>query len=291
MAPAQQIRNPVEWGWAQLRFVVLALRGAAHAIQGGETAHRAAAPAVGRLTAADLREALRKGLEDFAAYRTDVVFLCLIYPVVGLVLSRLVFGYELLALIFPLASGFVLLGPLVATGLYEMSRRREQGAEVSWADAFAVAESPAFGAILALGLLLIAVFLVWLLAAYILFAVTLGPAPPASLAAFTRDVLTTGAGWTMIVAGMGIGLLFAVLVLTSSLISFPLLLDRDVGLWTAVATSLQAARTNPGPVAAWGLIVAGGLFLGSIPALLGLVVVLPVLGHGTWHLYRKLVPR
>ena len=117
-----------------------------------------------------------------------------------------------------------------------------------------------------------------------------GAAPPASVGSFVRDVFTTGAGWAMIVVGNAVGFLFAVLVLTISVVSFPLLLDRDEGLYTAVATSILAVVRNPVPMAAWGLIVAGGLVLGSLPALLGLIVVMPVLGHATWHLYRKLVP-
>jgi uncharacterized membrane protein len=120
---------------------------------------------------------------------------------------------------------------------------------------------------------------------------TLGPAPPASLGAFVRDVFTTGAGWTMIVVGCGVGFLFAVLVLMISVVSFPLLLDQDVGLYTAVATSVRAVLANPLPMAAWGLIVAGGLVIGSLPVFLGLIIVMPVLGHATWHLYRKVVPR
>jgi uncharacterized membrane protein len=93
----------------------------------------------------------------------------------------------------------------------------------------------------------------------------------------------------MIVMGIGIGFLFAALVLTISVVSFPLLLDRDVGLPTAVSTSIRAVAENPGPMAMWGLIVAGSLVIGSIPAFLGLIVVMPVLGHATWHLYRKVV--
>ena len=115
--------------------------------------------------------------------------------------------------------------------------------------------------------------------------------PPASIGAFVREVFTTGPGWTLIVVGVGVGFLFALLVLTISVVSFPLLLDRDVGLLTAVATSVRAVLTNPVPMAVWGLIVAGGLVLGSLPALLGLIIVMPVLGHATWHLYRKVVPR
>ena len=291
MAMENHIRNPIEWGWDKLKGATRALGSGAHAIHGAEHAPDATLPAVRRINAAELKDVLARGLADFAAYRTDVIFLCLIYPVLGLVLARLAFGYEMLPLIFPLASGFTLLGPIAAVGLYEMSRRREQGVDISWAQAFGVVRSPAFGAIVVLGLLLLAIFLLWLLAAYVIYEVTLGPQPPASIAAFARDVFTTGAGWALIGLGMGVGFLFALLVLTISVVSFPLLLDRDVGLYTAVATSIRAVRANPGPMAVWGLIVAGGLVVGSIPLLLGLAIVVPVLGHATWHLYRKIVPR
>jgi len=290
MANENHIRNPIEWGWHKLKGAGYAVGSMAHAVQGAEEA-RAAKLAVRRITIADLRDVLAKGLDDFGACRTDVIFICLIYPIVGLVLAHFAFGYDLLPLIFPLGSGFALVGPVASIGLYEMSRRREQGHEISWLDAFGVMRSPSFGAILVLGLLLLAIFLLWQGAAYGIYAATLGPAPPASIGAFLSDVFTTGAGGTMIVAGMGAGFLFALLVLTIGVISFPLLLDRDVGLLTAVATSARAVAANPLPMAVWGLIVAGGLVLGALPALVGLVIVVPVLGHATWHLYRKLVPR
>jgi uncharacterized membrane protein len=172
-----------------------------------------------------------------------------------------------------------------------MSRRREQGAEANWADAFGVVRSPSFGAIVVLGLLLLAVFLLWLGAAMMVYNATLGPQPPASITAFARDVFTTYRGWAMIGIGIGAGFLFAVLVLTVSVVSFPLLLDQEVGLDTAVLASVRAVIENPRPMAIWGLIVAGGLVLGSIPFFLGLIVVVPVLGHATWHLYRKVISR
>jgi uncharacterized membrane protein len=151
--------------------------------------------------------------------------------------------------------------------------------------------APAFGAILALGFVLLAIFLIWLGVAQGIYMATLGPEAPASLGSFVSDVLTTGPGWAMIVMGCGVGFLFAVLVLMISVVSFPLLLDREVGLYAAVATSVRAVVANPGTMAAWGLIVAGGLVLGSLPLLLGLIFVMPVLGHATWHLYRKVVAR
>jgi uncharacterized membrane protein len=284
---ADHIRNPIEWAGDQIRLAALAVGSLGRSLRGSQYAPL---PAVCRIKAADLRDVLVRGLGDFGAYRTDVIFLCLIYPVVGIVLTWLIFGYEMLQLLFPLAWGFALVGPVAAVGLYEMSRRREQGNRITWVDAFGVIRSPGFGAILVLGLVLLAIFLLWLLAANVIYQLTLGPEPPVSIAAFARDVFTTSAGWAMIVMGVGVGFLFALLVLAISVVSFPLLLDRDIGLDVAVWTSIRAVAANPGPMAVRGLIVAGGLVIGSIPAFLGLIIVMPVLGHATWHLYRKVVP-
>jgi uncharacterized membrane protein len=286
---AEHIRNPIEWGFDQTRLAALTVGSLGRSVRGSQGSSNAAMPPVRRIKAADLRDVLVRGLGDFGAYRTDVIFICLIYPVVGIMLAWLTFGYQMLPLLFPLASGFALVGPVAAVGLYEMSRRREQGLPITWVDAFGVIRSPGFGAIMALGLVLLAIFLLWLLAAYAIYQFTLGPEPPVSIAAFTREVFTTSAGWTMILVGVGVGFLFALLVLAISVVSFPLLLDRDVGLDAAVWTSIRAVAANPGSMAIWGLIVAGGLLIGSIPAFLGLVIVMPVLGHATWHLYRKVV--
>jgi uncharacterized membrane protein len=285
------IRNPVEWSVDQFRHAASAVESAGRAGRRTRENLHSPAPAVRHIGLADLGNALAKGYDDFAAYRTDVIFLCVVYPLVGLVLARLAFGYDLLPLIFPLASGFALVGPFAAVGLNEMSRRREAGMAVSWADAFEVFRSPSFGAIVVLGLVLMAIFLLWLLAAEAIYEVTLGPAPPASLAGFVHDVLATSAGWTMIGLGVGVGFLFALLVLAISVVSFPLLLDREVGVDTAILTSISAVFTNPGPMAAWGLIVAGGLVISSVCLFVPLIIVMPVLGHATWHLYRQIVPR
>ena len=285
------IRNPVEWGVDQLKHAAQALEAAGRAGRDMRENLHSPVPAVARIGVADLGQVLVSGLRDFAAFRSDVIFLCVLYPVAGLILVRLAFGSQMLPLLFPLASGFALVGPFAAVGLYEMSRRREAGAETSWRDAFSVIRSPSFPAIVLLGLLLMAIFLFWLAAALKIYAWTLGPASPASLAAFFHDVFATVAGWTLIGAGVGVGFLFALLVLTISVVSFPLLLDREAGLDMAILTSVRAVVTNPGPMALWGLIVAAGLVIGSLPCLLGLIIVMPVLGHATWHLYRRVVPR
>ncbi len=285
------IRNPVEWTVDQLKSAAQAARSVAHSVRGAKAAPDAPLPAVRRIAIADLRDVLASGLDDFRTFRTDVIFVCVIYPVVGIILAAFAFRHDLLPLLFPLGSGFALVGPIAATGLYEMSRRREQGLAASWLDGFGMVRSPSFGALVVLGLVMLTIFLLWLLTAQVIYVFTLGPEPPSSATAFVRDVFTTGAGWALIIVGTAVGFVFALVVLTVSVVSFPMLLDRDVGLGVAIATSVRAVVANPRPMAVWGMIVAGSLAIGSIPLLLGLIVVVPVLGHATWHLYRKLVPR
>lgn len=283
------IKNPIEWSGAQLASAAHAagsLQRSIHHMQ--DTAH-SPAPGIRRIHADAIWTSLRQGFADFEAYRSDVLFLCATYALVGLVMARLAFGMDLLPLLFPLASGFAIVGPLAAVGLYEMSRRREQGAEVGWANAFDVFKAPAIGGIMALGMILIAVFLAWLATAWVIFQVTMGPVVPTSPAAFAYDVLFTGPGQMMIVLGVGAGFLFALLAMMLSVVSFPLLIDRDVGLDTAIKTSFRAVLRNPAAMALWGLVVAASLLVGTALVFVGLMVVVPVLGHATWHLYRKLV--
>jgi uncharacterized membrane protein len=248
-----------------------------------------ARPVIRRITPSDLRQSLAHGLDDFLAMPSHALFLCVLYPLLGLGLISLASGYSMLPLAFPLAAGFALIGPFAALGLYELSRRREAGLDTAASHAFDVLRSPSFGAIVALGVLLMAIFLIWLAVAEAIYVANFGYAAPSSIRQFASDVLGTAHGWNLIVVGTGIGFLFAVLVLNISVVSFPLLLDRDVGAAVALLTSVRAVIANPVTMALWGLIVAALLVVGSIPFFLGLTVVMPVLGHATWHLYRKVV--
>ena len=244
---------------------------------------------VRKIGLSDLSDALRLGWEDFKAIPTHAVVLCLIYPVLGLVIFRMVLGHSLLPLLFPLAAGFTLIGPFAGLGLYELSRRRERGEEPSAMDAMHVLRAPSFGAILGLGMFLLVLFGTWIAAADVIYIATFGYAPAASIPDFATRVLTTPEGWTLIIVGCGVGFLFAVAALCISVVSFPLMLDRHATAIDAIRTSLRAVMKNPFAMAAWGLIVAALLVIGSLPLFVGLAVVLPVLGHATWHLYRKVV--
>ncbi|HEY0184861.1 MAG TPA: DUF2189 domain-containing protein [Rhodopila sp.] len=284
------IRTPPGWGADMLTQAYQSITTAGTAAASDWPERGTTMPTVRGIGLADLRWALERGLEDFGASRTDVIFLCLVYPLVGLLLARVASGYDMLPLVFPLASGFALIGPLAAVGLNEMSRRREQGQAAGLAAAFGVFRSPAIRGIALLGGILILTFLLWLVLSNAIYDLTLGPRPPASLSSFAHDVVFTPAGRTMALAGIGMGFVLAVMAMTISVVSFPMLLDRNARLDTAISTSARVVARNPMTMAVWGLIVAASLALASIPLLLGLIVVMPVLGHATWHLYRRAVP-
>lgn len=245
-------------------------------------------PVIRKIGPADLRAALSAGIEDFMAMPSHVVFLSVIYPVVGLLFAFVAAERNAVPLLFPLAAGFALVGPLAAIGLYELSRRRELGLEVSWQHAYSSLRAASGKATGALGLLLLAIFSLWLLAAHGLYhAFSVGPLTPTS--DFLGKLITTSVGRAFFLAGTLVGCVFAVAALIVSVVSFPMVLDRKVSAVTAIKTSMRAVVANPFAMALWGLIVAACLAVGSLPLFVGLAVVLPVLGHASWHLYRCVV--
>jgi len=249
-------------------------------------------PAVRRIDTAAVWRALSLGWRDFRENPTQLVFLAVIYPVIGLLAAGYASGRDMMPIVWPLLSGFALVGPVAALGVYEISRRRERGEQASWVNAFDVRHSPSLPSILALGVVLLAVFVAWLFTARAIFDGTFAAMPVAAgPGEFLRQVLRTPEGWRLMLLGNGIGLLFAATVLALTVVSFPLLLDRPVGMAAAVRTSLRAVVLNPGPMLLWGALVAAILAVSSIPLFVGLAVAVPVLGHATWHLYRAVVPR
>lgn len=246
-------------------------------------------PRIHRLLLEDLTLSLKLGWRDFLAAPTQLFFLCLVYPALGFVMARAAAGGALLPLVWPLLAGFALVGPVLAVGLYEMSRRRELGFTVTWRDMLGVLRSPALGGVFLLGLSLVATFVVWIGVARWLYEALMGPAVPADFGAMLHGILNTSQGWALIVLGNLVGAVFALWVLAISLVSFPMMLDRDVTPGQAVQASLNAFRANPATLTLWGVIVGLMLFGGMALLGVGLAVALPVLGHATWHLYRRLV--
>jgi uncharacterized membrane protein len=244
---------------------------------------------VRKIGLADLKDAIAKGVDDFMSMPTHLAFLGLIYPLFGVGLGALSFSSNALPLLFPLVSGFALVGPVAAIGLYELSRRRELGMDTSVGHVFDVLRSPSLPAILALGAVLMVILVLWLFAAKALYQSLYGVMAPESYTGFVHEVLTTRRGWTMIVLGHAIGFVFALVAFSIGVVSFPLLLDRDVGAICAVQTSIRAVLANPRTMALWAAMIAGLLMIGSAPLLVGLAVVMPILGHASWHLYRRTV--
>ena len=246
-------------------------------------------PVIRHIGFSDLLDALRLGWEDFKAVPSHAIVLCVIYPVLGIVLARMVLGYTVLPMLFPIAAGFALIGPFAALGLYELSYRRELGMEASAWHALSVMRSPSFGSMLGLGALLLVIFCVWVATAHAIYVSTFGNAPASAIPDFLARVLTTSEGWRLIVVGCGVGFLFAAVALCISIVSFPLMLHQHADMTDAMWTSMRVIAKNPMAAAEWGLIVAVLLVLGTIPFFLGLTIVMPLLGHATWHLYRKAV--
>jgi len=246
-------------------------------------------PIIRTITISDLFDALRRGASDFWEQPSHYVMLVLIYPIVGIVLTVWMNGYQTWPMLYPLVGGFALVGPFAAIGLYEISRRREAGEDTSWRHAFEVLRSPAIGSIAAVGVLLLVVFTLWLTAAQALYESLFGSSPPQTLTGLLAQIFTSPGGITLLIVGTMLGALFAVITLCTTVIAFPLMLDRDVGAFVAVETSFRAVLKNPLPMLVWGVIVGAGLFLGALPFFVGLATLIPIFVHASSHLYRKVV--
>lgn len=248
-------------------------------------------PLVATIGFAAIADSLREGWQDFRARPTTGLFLVVLYPLIGLVLFRFVFDRTLLPLLFPVASGFALIGPLAAAGLYELSRRQEAGGELDGVSAFSVLSRGRLVPLAVVGTLLLAIYAVWIAAAYTIYEALFDRYLPRDILELARQVLLTERGWMLLAIGCGVGFLFALMALAIGAVSLPAIVDRALPASEAIELSVRALLHNPAVMLAWGLVVALALVVGSLPFFLGLLVVLPVFGHATWHLYRRLVPR
>lgn len=238
----------------------------------------------------DLWQSLRKGYDDFSAKPVSAVALiALYYPLAALIFTLFGLNHELRYLLFPLVAGFTLFGPMAAVVFFGLSRSREHGEEMRWRTALRFIHSVSFASILALALVMTALYLFWLYMAEQIYFGIFGAATFESIGSFVGQLLTTKEGWQLIAYGNFVGFLFAFAAMALSVVAFPLALDKPVTSITAASVSIRAFTSNAYVMFAWGLIVVGLLALGAVFFLIGLAVVLPILGHATWHLYRRLI--
>ncbi|KQU47382.1 hypothetical protein ASG67_14065 [Sphingomonas sp. Leaf339] len=248
-------------------------------------------PDIRRIDTSDLNWALAEGWKDFQEKRGDLLFIGLLYPMICLIAVVMTFNDPLLPLFFPLVAGLSIAGPAVASGFYELARRREEGRDSSWWHFLDPLNGRSRTPLAMLTAGLAVLFVGWLIVAYAIYGATFGVDAPLDIAAFLARVFTTEAGWMMIVVGNLVGAAFAIATLVFTWVSFPMVVDKPVDAGVAVRTSIAAVSKNPREAFGWGLRVAGLLLLGLIPAAIGLAVVLPWLGYSTWHLYTRVVVR
>lgn len=247
--------------------------------------------AVKRLDLGNLKEALRLGWDDFRAAPTHLYFLALFYPVVMFVGVWAAVDDNMIPLLFPLLSGAALLGPFSAIVLYEMSRQREQGESVSIRQALRMLISRAAPAIAGLAIALVVVFGLWIWAGIGLYHGLIGVVQDRSFTGFFGEVLSTSAGWSLILIGVGVGFLFALAVLACFGMAFQAVVDQGDDPFSAVWMSLRVFCANPLMLLCWGAIVVTLLAATVVTLFAGLAVALPLLGHASWHLYRQAVPQ
>lgn len=256
------------------------------------TATPAEALPVKPLTPDDLNWALRAGWDDFKDKRGDLLLVPLIYPVVGLIASAFAFNANLFPLLFPLVAGLSILGPAAAAGFYELARRREEGIDANWWHFLDPLKGRQRLGLAMLTAMLAVLFICWLGAAYAIYQNTLGRMGPPTPEFVMQNLLTTSAGWSMVIIGNLVGLVFAVVTLAVSALSFPLIVDKgNADPLAAVMTSVAGFRRSPAVMLRWGVMVVGLLVIGGLPLFVGLAVALPVLGYATWHLYTRAVVR
>jgi uncharacterized membrane protein len=256
----------------------------------GRASPGAAATEVVALSAADIRAALSQGMADFARAPAFGILFGAGFAAIGLVIVLSLTRWHLPWMIYPFAIGFPLVGPFAAIGLYEVSRRLELGLPLSWRVVLRAIwwqrrREPSW-----MAFVMLFIFWVWMYQIRLLIALLLGRMSFSSFDRFLEIVFTTPQGWLFLAVGHVVGAILALLLYSLTVVSIPLLMDREVDVVTGMITSLKVVVASPAVMLGWGVIVTLAVIAACMPFFLGLPVVLPILGHATWHLYRRAVP-
>jgi len=238
------------------------------------------------LTAADLRAALAAGWRDFLACPIYGLFFGAIYVVTGIAVTYALFWRGEAGWLVPVTAGFPLIAPFAAVGLYEVSRRRELGEPIGWGPVLGALRGRGDDQLLMMGGFVFVAFSFWVIIAHAIFSIFMAES---GIGGESLAVFQTQAGVWMLVVGTAVGALLAWGFYCITVVSLPMLVDRDVDFISAIIASMKTVRTNTGVMLGWAVIIAATLFVAMIPLFIGLLIVLPVLGHATWHLYRRAV--
>ena len=252
------------------------------------TADRPPAPVLQTLTADDVSQALRAGFDDFLKAPGFGFFFGGVFSILGILISYLVIAHASIYWVIPLACGFPLIGPFAAVGLYEISRRLEKGEELDWPGILSAVRHGGASQLPSYAFVVIFFFLVWMYLAHLVFALSFGLQPLTNVLSST-EILFTGPGLTMLFFGTIVGGGLAALLFMVSVISVPMLVDRDLDIVSAMIASFNGVMMNQAVMLRWAVIIALAIGVAMVPFFLGMLVVFPVLGHASWHLYRRAV--
>lgn len=253
-----------------------------------ETKAGAATPEITALEISDLREALVLGWRDFRAAPVFGLFFAAVYVAGGWLIWWAMTSQGQIWWTIIAGAGFPILGPFIACGFYEVSRRIEAGAPLGWGAILGVIGAQRDRQIPSMAVVVVVFFLFWNFLGHMIFALFLGRSAMTNISS-SLEVFATPEGLGMLVLGTAVGAVFAGVLFALTVVSLPLLLDREVDFITAMITSTSVVLHNPKVMLAWGALVAALLFSGMALGFVGLFVVLPLLGHATWHLYRRAV--
>ena len=244
-------------------------------------------PEVQPITTDDLRAVLRKGMDDFKAAPAFGILFASVFVALGLLLYLVLLAIGQLWWLVPLSAGFPIVAPFLAVGLYEVSRRLERGEKLDFNEVLGVVWRQKDRQIPSMAVVILVFFMFWVFVAHTVYALFFGLQ---AFRASTLEMLLSANGLAMLLVGTAVGAVMAGVLFSIMVISLPLLLDKEVDFVTAMITSWQAVQASPGPMLTWAAIIAGLVFVAMLPGFLGLMVVMPVLGHASWHLYRRVLP-
>lgn len=258
-------------------------------LSSGTPPRAAGMPQIRELSVGDIRAALMHGLSDFAHAPLYGLFFGGVFALAGIIIVLAMTWWNIPWMIYPFAIGFPLIGPFAAAGLYEVSRRLEEGRPLSLKEVLSVVWAQRGRELSWMAFVMLFVFWIWMYQVRLLIALFLGRMSFSTLEKFMTIVLTTEQGWVFLAVGHVVGAAIALVLFSITVVSIPLLMDREIDFVTAMITSVRTVLTSPVPMIGWGLVVTLAVLLACAPFFLGLLIVLPVLGHSTWHLYRRAI--